>query len=95
VASAEPPRGTTGDLPTGEIAVTVGAGEQIDLALYGATRGAASAARAGDRDGAAIAVTPGSSDATARLPDPRRAPTAGVLTVHGTAWTWQPIDDVN
>jgi len=93
MASAEPPRTAEGDVPTGERAVTAGAGQEVDLALYGPTRGAATAACSGGRDGAAIAVTPGSSDATARLPDPRRTASAGVLTMHGTAWTWQPIDD--
>ena len=48
----------------------------------------------GNRDGAAVSLSPGSSDATPRLPGPRRTPTAGVLTVHGGAWSWRPIEDV-
>ena len=101
LASAEPPR-DDGELPAGELAVTAGAGEQIDVALHGPSREAATPACRGGRDGAAVAVTPGTSDATARLPemremrDPRdlgRAATAGVLTVRGGAWTWQPVDD--
>jgi hypothetical protein len=39
-------------------------------------------------------LTPGSSDATPRLPDGRRIPTAGILTLRGTAWSWKPIADV-
>lgn len=93
VALAEPPR-EPGDPLTGDLAVTPGVGHAIDLALHAATRDAATAARRGGRDGAATALTPGSSDATPRLPGPRRVPTAGILTVRGTTWVWQPVDDV-
>jgi hypothetical protein len=37
-------------------------------------------------------LTPGTSDATPRLPGPRGA-SVGVLVVHGDAWTWKPIVD--
>jgi hypothetical protein len=95
VASAEAPRHDIEGEPSGERAMTAGAGQQIDIALHGPTGGAATPARSGKRDGAAAALTPGSSDATPRLPGPRRTPTAGVLTVHGNAWAWKPIADVN
>lgn len=89
-ASSEPPR--TGEPATGELALTPAAGQELDIALHGST-GPATAACSGHRDGAATAVTPGSSDATPRLPGPRRSPTAGVLTVRDTGWIWQPITD--
>src|SRR5262249_46857138 len=94
LATAEPPRSGVAGEPTGELALSVSAGQQIDLALHGATGTAASPASSGHRDGSAIALTPGSSDATQRLPDVHRISTAGILTVHGTAWSWKPIDDV-
>jgi hypothetical protein len=94
LASTEAPRQTERGEPTGDLAMTVGAGQQIDIALHGPTSGAASPARSGHRDGAAVPLTPGSSDATPRLPGPRRSPTAGILTVQGNAWTWTPIVDV-
>lgn len=97
LASAEAPResdpGDRGE-PTGELALTAGAGQQIDVALHGPTSGAATPACRGQRDGSAVSVTPGSSDATPRLPGPRRAPTAGILTLRGDAWTWKPIEDI-
>jgi hypothetical protein len=93
LASAEPPRTTRGDAATGELGLTPGAGQQIDLALHGPTDEAASPARSGHRDGAAVALTPGSSDATIRWPGAARHPTAGVLTVRGNAWSWRPVED--
>jgi len=123
LASAEAPRefgpGDRGE-PTGELALTAGAGQQsdersgiagggapdsfaggagvlprgIDVALHGPTSGAATPACRGQRDGSAVSVTPGSSDATPRLPGPRRAPTAGILTLRGDVWTWRPIEDI-
>lgn len=93
LASAEAPRAVERGEPTGELAVTAGAGQQIDIALHGPTTGAVTPARSGDRDGAAVSLTPGSSDATPRLPGPRRSPTAGILTLHGSAWRWRPVED--
>lgn len=93
LASAEAPRGVdaSGE-PTGDLALTAGAGQELDLALHGGA-GEASPARTGNRDAAAVSISPGPSDATPRLPGPRRAASAGVLTVHGNAWTWRPIED--
>jgi len=93
VAAAEAPRAADGE-PTGERDMTVGAGQQIDIALHGPTGVAATPARNGSRDGAAVSLTPGSCDATPRLPGPRRFPTAGILTVRGGGWSWKPIQDV-
>jgi len=94
VASAEAPRGAVGGEPTGELILTAGAGHEIDIALHGST-GAATPACSGNRDGSAADLTPGSSDATPRLPGPRRASTAGILALRGNRWTWKPITDVN
>lgn len=94
LASTEAPRLSEGDEPAGELAMTAGAGQQIDIALHGPTSGAATPARSGRRDGAAVPLTPGSSDATPRLPGPRRSSTAGILTLQGSAWTWTPIVDI-
>ncbi len=94
VASAEAPRSAARDEPTGERAITVRDGQQIDIALHGKTTGGVSIARTGNRDGRAVSLTPGSSDATPRLPGARAAPSAGILTVRGHAWSWRPIEDV-
>jgi hypothetical protein len=93
LASAEAPRIAVGGEPAGELALTAGPAQPIDIALHGPTAEAATPARAGRRDGSAAALTPGSSDATARLPGPRRAPSAGLLLVDGAAWRWRPITD--
>ena len=94
LASAEAPRGIVGGEPTGELTLRVGAGQEIDIALHGATEGAATPACSGNRDGSAADLTPGSSDATPRLRDPRRTATAGILALRGNTWSWKPIADV-
>ncbi len=93
LAAAEAPRGTLGGDAVGELALTPGAGTEIDLVLHGPVDHAASRARTGGRDADAIALTPGTADATPRLPGPLRAPMAGVLAIHGTTWTWKPLAD--
>ncbi len=93
LASSEAPREERAGEPTGEIAVTAGAGQEIDVALHGPITEAASRARAGGRDGNAVGLTPGTLDATPRLPDPARTPTVGLLVVRGETWTWKPIAD--
>jgi len=93
LASSEAPRDERAGEPTGELAITAGAGQEIDVALHGPMAEGASRARAGGRDGNAVPLTPGTLDATPRLPDPARAPTAGLLVVRGDTWTWKPIAD--
>jgi hypothetical protein len=66
----------------------------IDIALHAATGDAASSPCSGNRDGSAVALTPGSSDATPRLPGGARISTVGILTLRGAAWSWKPIADV-
>lgn len=84
-ASAEAPR----ERDSGELAL-VGSG--LDVHLHGPTTVAPSPGRDGSRDGKAIALTPGTSDATTRLPDAHH-PSAGVLSIHGGSWTWRPLVD--
>lgn len=93
LATAEAPRETIGTEPTGNLVLTAAAGQEIDIALHGPSTEAPSRARSGGRDGDAVALTPGTSDATTRLPGPARSPTAGLLTIHGTTWSWKPIAD--
>lgn len=93
VATAEAPRSMRGGEAVGELAVTAGAGQEIDVALHGPLGAPVSRSRSGTRTGDAEAVTPGSVDATPRLPGPATAPTAGLLTVSGQAWTWKPVTD--
>lgn len=91
-ATAEAPREVVAGEPTGELALVAGADRPIDVALHGTTTAGPSATAHGGRDGNAIALSPGSSDATPR-PDAQPRPTAGVLVVKGAAWTWRSVRD--
>lgn len=93
LASAEAPRSVRGGEPAGELALTAGADQEIDIALHGPLTPGASRSRAGGRTGDAVALTPGTVDATPRLPGPATPPTAGLLIVSGDAWTWKAITD--
>jgi hypothetical protein len=86
LASFEAPRQRSGE-PAGEIAVD----QPYDIALSASVALGASRARTGARDGSRVALTPGASDATVRLPADRS--TAGVLVVHEGSWTWKPLTD--
>lgn len=84
-ALAEAPReGSSGELEL--------VAPSIDVVLHGPTQPAPSAAQAGGRDGAHVGLSPGTADATPRLPETRR-PAAGLLTLRGTAWSWKPLLD--
>jgi hypothetical protein len=87
-ASAEAPR--EGD--SGEPGLVPAPAAALDLELHGPTHAAPSAARDGGRDGRATPLSPGTSDATTRLPEPHRS-SAGVLAIHGATWTWRPLVD--
>jgi len=91
LATSEAPRSMRAGEATGELALTAGEGHVIDVALHGPTGGGASRPINGGRDGDAVALTPGTVDATPRLPGPATAPTAGLLTVSAGSWTWKPI----
>jgi hypothetical protein len=74
----------------GELALVPDAA--IDVVVHGPAWPEPSPARNGGRDGARVALSPGTSDASPRLPE-TRAPAAGVLAIHGQAWTWTPLVD--
>jgi hypothetical protein len=95
LASAEAPRIRVDGEPAGELALVPGATQEIDIALHGPVAGSPSPARTGGRDGQAVPLSPGTSDATVRLPGPRRQASAGILTVTGGAWKWRPIADID
>lgn len=93
LASAEAPRIRLGGDPAGELALTPSTGTEIDLVLHGPLEAAPTRARTGGRDADAIALSPGTVDATPRLPGPSHTPTVGLLTLHGATWSWKPITD--
>nr|MDQ3365199.1 hypothetical protein [Myxococcota bacterium] len=95
LASAEAPRITVEGEPAGELGLVPGASQEIDVALHGPVSEAASPARAGTRDGRATPLSPGTADATIRLPGPRASTSAGLLTITGRAWRWRPIADID
>ena len=84
--------GTLAGEPTGELALV--APQPVDLAIHGpgGAVGAASSAATGHRDGAKTGLTPGTADATTRLPDAHAA-SAGVLLIRGDTWSWKPLID--
>lgn len=90
LVTAEAPRELAAGEPTGEAGLVPHA--PIDVLLHGAAD-AASPAATGTRDGSAHPLAPGPADATGRLPGPAHPPTAGVLAVHGGAWTWRVLAD--
>ncbi len=92
LATAEAPRGAANGEASGELAITPGALHEIDIVLHGPMTEAATSAKTGTRDGSATTLTPGTSDATTRLPA-RHVATAGILTIDGTSWRWKPLAD--
>ena len=94
-ALAEAPRQVIAGEPTGEIGLVPAKDSAIDVVLHGPQRPTPSAAASGGRDGAHIALSPGTSDATPRLHggDTTRSPAAGLLAIRDGAWTWKPIVD--
>lgn len=95
LATAEAPRITLAGEAAGEIALTPGAGTEVDVVLHGPVTEAPTRARTGGRDADAVPLSPGTADATARLPGPVRAPSAGILSVHAGTWSWKAIADVD
>jgi hypothetical protein len=66
--------------------------DRLAVALHGPSGPSPSPSTRGERDGKAIALSPGTSDATTRLP-PQRAASAGVLVIRGTTWSWRALRD--
>jgi hypothetical protein len=95
LASAEAPRVVTRNEAGGELGLSPGAAQEIDIALHGPVDVAATPGRSGGRDGAAVPLSPGTSDASTRLPGPRRSTNAGKLTITGNAWKWSVIADID
>ncbi|MDB4954744.1 MAG: hypothetical protein JWO36_2313 [Myxococcales bacterium] len=91
-AMAEAPREIVGGDPAGQLELVAGKTQAFDVALHAPTHGAPTPARSGARDGAAVALSPGTSDAMTRLPEPT-LPSAGVLSIRGNAWSWRPVVD--
>ncbi len=93
LATAEAPRGTVGGEAVGELAITPGAGVEVDVVLHGPADSAVTATRTGARDAKAVALTPGSADATPRLPGGLSSPSAGLFVIDGARWSWKPVVD--
>jgi hypothetical protein len=91
-ASAEAPRELAGGEPTGELALVPADAQPIDLLLHGPTRPAPTPERHGGRDGAHVGLSPGTADATTRLPQ-TPDPAGGLLVIRAGAWTWRPLVD--
>ncbi len=87
-ASSEAPRTSMDGEPAGELALVPA--QPIEVALVGPIAPNPSPARAGNRDGQRIALTPGTADATRRLPD-AHVPSAGLLVVRAGTWSWRPL----
>ena len=64
--------------------------EPCDVVVHGA--GALTPARQGVRDGKRADLSPGPADASPRLPQ-TRAPSAGLLVIRGSTWSWRPLVD--
>lgn len=93
LASAEAPRETVDGEAAGEMGLVMSkALFPVEVALHGPLVPAPTAARHGGRDGAVVGLSPGTSDATPRLPGAHRS-SAGVLVVRGGSWSWKPIVD--
>jgi len=84
-ASAEPPR-------SGGSGVLALAMPGIDVHFHGPGGTDPTRPTTGARDGKSIPLTPGTADATTRLPDPHH-PSAGLLVIHGATWKWTPLVD--
>ena len=74
-----------GEIPTDD--------QPFDIAVSAPVAPGASKTRSGARDGNRVALSPGTSDATVRLP--RSASTAGLIVIHDGGWTWKPLSDGN
>lgn len=90
LASAEAPRITVDGEASGELALAPSKAQPVELVLHGPVQPVPTSARSGGRDGAGVLLSPGTADATPRLPAAHR-PSAGVLTLRQGAWSWRPI----
>jgi hypothetical protein len=91
-ALAEAPREVVDGSPEGDAALGPEPTTAIDLILHGPSHPAPSPTRVGGRDGARVALSPGTADASPRLPT-SPVPSAGVLVIRGASWSWTPVLD--
>ncbi len=92
VAMAEAPREIIDGEAAGELALAPGKALPVDIVLHGPLTPAPSPAHSGSRDGAGYGLSPGTADATVRLPAAHK-PSAGILVVRGATWSWRPVVD--
>ena len=92
VASSEAPRTRVAGEPAGELGLVPA--QPIEVALHGPVSPRPSPAKSGTRDGARVALSPGTADATRRLPDPH-TPSAGLLVIRAGSWHWRPLAVAN
>jgi hypothetical protein len=89
-ATTEAPREIIAGEASGELALVPT--QAIDIVVHGPTRPVPSADRSGGRDGAHVALSPGTADATTRLPQ-TTYPAAGLLAIRTGGWSWHPVVD--
>ncbi len=92
VASAEAPRQMIDGEAGGELALVPTKALPTEISLHGPLSPSPTAPRTGTRDGAGIGLSPGTADATPRMPSAHR-PSAGVLVIRGTSWSWRTVID--
>ena len=92
VAMSEAPRQVVDGEPTGEIALAPTTAFPVDAIVHAPTTPEATPKQAGRRAGAGVVLTPGTADASTRLPNAHQ-PSIGLLVVKDTAWSWQPLID--
>jgi hypothetical protein len=88
VASSEAPRASVDGEAAGELGLVPA--QPVEVALHAPVEPTPSAAKTGSRDGARIALSPGTADAMRRLPE-AHTPSAGVLVIRDGTWTWRPV----
>jgi hypothetical protein len=94
LAASEAPRITVDHEPAGTLSVTPGAGQQIDLILHAPVSPDITDSNNGGREGLAVPLTPGTADATTRLPDGAHKTTIGLLTITKNGlWKWERLAD--
>lgn len=91
LASFEAPRVRVEGEPAGNRALVAAAAQQLDVVVHGPVAPSVSSARTGGRDGLAVALSPGTTDPSTRIP--RVTPSAGVLSIANKTWRWTPLSD--
>lgn len=92
VATSEAPRQTVDGEATGAVALAPSTALPVDVILHGPIVPTPTGPRRGTRGGDGAALSPGTSDATTRLPSAHRS-AAGILVIRGGGWSWRPVVD--